>query len=651
MSGSFPRMLQEDAENQFRHFQENRTSFWAKGFTKKKAAAFAKQARAYYKKIFSFHRYFVNGKKSPLRTEITGTLDFENYSIQKIVFESRPGFFVTAHRYLPKKNGPLPGAVISCGHAEIGKAYPDYQALSTRLAIGGFAVIIYDPIAQGERVEFESPGKSCVREHIMSGKRKLLLGDHQAAAMAWDGIRALDCLLELPMVDKTRLAALGQSGGGTLTSLLLALDDRYAFGAPSCFITDFQSNLENEIPCDSEQIPTGAIQKGLDLYDLLSAAAPRPILIAARNNDFFDLRGTRRAFAFLKKLYGAFSKSSNIQLFTSPGSHGIDAPSRAAVGDFLFKKAGLRSVVREEDIRILGEEECRVLPRGSVVKDRNSLTSMDLDKTFLLEAKKSRRAFQPEVFKKLLVLPNLPSKEPEIRVLRPHNISGRPFSRYAVATERSAFALVKAFTPEPPGTLFQFPTGSKPDDTARVFVGQLGLEAELASVHGGVEQLKNLFSLRDPNFFSVDVRGFGDSTPDTTDQTSNWSSHYGWDYFYASWAQLFGKTLMGGRVFDLLRVLQLLKTKGFSQIELYGSGLGGLTSLFAAPYIAGLSRLSLWQMPASFEWLYLHPSSRLPTSSVVPGLLLHSDIPEIVDSLRKKIKVEIFSEMDLGLKP
>lgn len=646
MASLFPRMLQEDAEALLRECEARREKECGTAFTKKKAIAFAARRRAAYKKIFSLPK-----NKSPLRTEVTGEIQLERYTIEKIVFESRPGYFVTANRYLPKTKAPWPGAVISCGHSLLGKAYPDYQALAARLALGGFAVLIYDPVAQGERIEYPEHSGNCVREHIMLGKRQLLLGSSQGAWMAWDGIRALDCLLENKNVDPSRLAAIGQSGGGTLTSTLLALDDRYAFGVPSCFITDFRSNLHNELPTDSEQIPTGAAAQGLELYDLLAASAPRPILIAAVENDFFDVRGTERAFAFLKKLYKGLGKGADIRLHVSPGSHGIGVEARTVAGEFLFKKARLKSAVREEEIPIFSEEELWAVPGGSAVKARAGMRSLDLLKSEFLETKKTWRGFDAKVLKKLLGFKKIPATVPEVRVLRTYQISGRLFSRFEVNTERSVHALVKVLCESNQKPIFQFQRQAGTNGKARLYVGEGFLENELSGTGAFSEELKKLFPISGgENVFAVDVRGLGDSTPGTTDQNDHLGSVYGSDYFYSSWALLFGKTLAGDRVFDLLRVAQLLKAHGFSEIEVTGYGLGALTALLAAPFEPAFTGLKLFHMPDAYASLMAQGFDRLPSSGVVPGMLRYFDLPEIVAFLKKKISIEIRQPMELEFK-
>ena len=73
--------------------------------------------------------------------------------------------------------------------------------------------------------------------------------------------------------------------------------------APGCFITTFRRNIENELPQDPEQYPSKAISLGLDHDDFLAAMAPKPVIILAKEKDYFDVRGAEESFARLKRLY------------------------------------------------------------------------------------------------------------------------------------------------------------------------------------------------------------------------------------------------------------------------------------------------------------------------------------------------------------
>jgi hypothetical protein len=94
-------------------------------------------------------------EKTPPNAKITGKVERDAYTIEKVIFESRPQFYVTANLYLPKGvNGPRPGVVAVCGHSTNGKAEPAYQSFCQGLVRMGYVVLIIDPIGQGERLQY-----------------------------------------------------------------------------------------------------------------------------------------------------------------------------------------------------------------------------------------------------------------------------------------------------------------------------------------------------------------------------------------------------------------------------------------------------------------------------------------------------------------
>src|SRR6185312_4374268 len=168
--------------------------------------------------------------RTPLNARVTGSLERGAYRVEKVLFESRPGFPVAANLYLPAGTGKRPAVVGACGHWPDGKAALQYQAFAQGLARQGYVVLIFDPIGQGERLQYPDanlrgtlpPGG--VAEHLRAGAQMQLVGEFLGTWMAWDGIRALDYLLTRPEVDPTRVGVTGNSGGGTQTSWLCALD-------------------------------------------------------------------------------------------------------------------------------------------------------------------------------------------------------------------------------------------------------------------------------------------------------------------------------------------------------------------------------------------------------------------------------------------
>jgi cephalosporin-C deacetylase-like acetyl esterase len=120
----------------------------------------------------------------------------------------------------------------------------------------------------------------------------LLVGEFLGAWFAWDAIRALDYLLTRPEIDEQHIGVTGNSGGGTQTTWLCGLEPRFTMGAPSCFVTTFRRDAENELPQDSEQCPPRVLAFDLDHCDFLAAMAPKPVIIMAQEKDYFDARGS-----------------------------------------------------------------------------------------------------------------------------------------------------------------------------------------------------------------------------------------------------------------------------------------------------------------------------------------------------------------------
>src|SRR5262245_21094633 len=194
-------------------------------------------------------------ERTPLNARVTGTIERPGYRIEKVAFESRPRLYVTANLYVPVVSGRRPAILCPLGHSANGKAWPSYQRLFSNLARKGYVVFAYDPFGQGERIEYpgDRPGVTALgsggtTEHEYAGRRLILLGKNFGLFRAWDGIRGIDYLLTRPEVDPDRLGCCGQSGGGTLTQFLAALDDRIRVAVVSEGNTENVAHSEVEPP-------------------------------------------------------------------------------------------------------------------------------------------------------------------------------------------------------------------------------------------------------------------------------------------------------------------------------------------------------------------------------------------------------------------
>lgn len=299
----------------------------------------------------------------PPPVKVTGRIEADDYTIDRLAYESLPGYFVSALLYLPKKrDGKVPGVLSPCGHSAVGKAEPTYQILHINLAKRGYAVLTYDPVGQGERSQFwdQDRGRSRFNlscgEHAVLGNPLYLLGTSLARYRIWDGMRGLDHLAALPEVDPKRLGCVGNSGGGALTAYIAALDPLVMAAAPCCYITTLPRRMGNRIETDPDADPEqdiyGFVAEGIDHAGLLALRTPRPTLVGAAVRDFFPIEGTRETFAEVKRLYETAGAGDRIAKAEAEARHGLSLTLRQAVYGFLDRWLAGRAEPRKEEIKV-----------------------------------------------------------------------------------------------------------------------------------------------------------------------------------------------------------------------------------------------------------------------------------------------------------
>ena len=321
--------------------------------------------------------------RTPLNARSVGQGEREWFRYEKVIFESRPGFYVTGMLYLPKTPGPWPGVIVPCGHAANAKALDAYQRIAMLLAANGMASFCYDPIGQGERYTFlkEDGTKEfdSTLEHTIVGVGAILTGTSTAAYRIWDGMRAIDYLQSREDIIPDRIGCTGNSGGGTLTSYLMALDDRIQCAAPSCYITSFERLLTTIGPQDAEQNIFGQIAKGLNHADYLHLRAPRPTLICSATRDFFDIGGTWETFREAKRLFSRLGYSERVDLIENDDEHGFAKPQREAATRWMSRWLLAEDrIINEPDFTVFTEEEMRCTPRGQVMLLEGAVAVTDI---------------------------------------------------------------------------------------------------------------------------------------------------------------------------------------------------------------------------------------------------------------------------------
>ena len=188
-------------------------------------------------------------ERGDLHSRVVGTVEGDGFVVEKIVFESHPHHYVTAHLYLPvgSKAKKFPACVEMCGHGLQGKG--NGSGTAVQMARNGIAVLVVDPIGQGEMQQLiDGTGRNLTRgvttEHTLLAPAYNLLGTSLEAQIFWDNSRAVDYLCSRKDIDAKNIGCYGFSGGGTEASYLLALDDRIQAASVGLFFSDRTRTLE-----------------------------------------------------------------------------------------------------------------------------------------------------------------------------------------------------------------------------------------------------------------------------------------------------------------------------------------------------------------------------------------------------------------------
>ncbi|WP_159523071.1 alpha/beta hydrolase family protein [Sunxiuqinia indica] len=346
-------------------------------------------------------------EKTPLNARITGKLERENFRVEKIVYESHPGFYVTGSLFIPKNmKNPRPAILYSVGHSQNSFRNKVYQISIHNLVTKGFVVFSFDPIGQGERTQYlnEETQKSNIggstQEHSFAGGQCLLAGYSINDYFLWDGIRALDYLSSRPEVDATRIGMTGRSGGGQQTAMLSAVDKRIYASAPECYITSHRRLLESIGPQDAEQNMFNGLKLGIDHSDLLMVRAPKPTMIITTTQDFFSIQGARETYANAKEIFGKLGHSENMTMVEADGPHTTRKKNRESMYRFFQKKLELPGSSEDLEIDLFPDEELQASPTGQVTTSYQSKIVFDLNKDLAGEYINQRSVTDPSSLNK-----------------------------------------------------------------------------------------------------------------------------------------------------------------------------------------------------------------------------------------------------------
>jgi cephalosporin-C deacetylase-like acetyl esterase len=580
-------------------------------------------------------------ERTPLNAHIVGEIRREGYVVRKVIFESLPGFYVTANLYVPTTGkGPYPAVLSPCGHTRNGKADEVYQHLFIGFVKRGYVVLTYDAPGQGERIQYwdfltgQRGYQFRSNEHGLYGVQEYLLGQNLARYMIWDGIRALDYLTDLPEVDPSRIGVTGNSGGGALTTYIAALDPRVKLAAPVTFICSFPKKIEartDDAESDPEQDVQGLLAEGIDHTEELGMIAPRPVLIGAATRDFFPIAGTRQTYKELQQVYAKLGVPEHVKMVEFDHEHMYSQSLReAAYAWFDRWLRGVEDLAHEPPITPEKDQMLECTPTGQVVTSLGGYRIQDFNRAEAerLGAAIARRRGTPlfrdgllTSIRQSLALP-MTQPPPHAKGIGEVTVGGLTIEKLLLETEPGIVVPLRVIfskrSAEPFPTVLYLHDRDGSQDNPEVF--------ENLTKAGRVVVV-------------ADVRGFGETMSHEHVLDTRIGYFHPRDAMDAdfSYASLFlGRPLLGMRVWDALQVIAYLRSRPEVdplRITLAGQGWAGLIAVFTGALNPAVSAVAVESVPVSYTQMAVSEEDVEPVSLMLPGVLQHFDLTDVFEKI------------------
>lgn len=570
-------------------------------------------------------------EKTPLNAKVIRKFKKDGYSVENIIYESLPGYYVTASLFIPDKvKRPAPAILFCSGHSAEAYRRDLYQLPLLNLVKKGFIVLAFDPAGQGERLQYFDPEKgesvigSSTKEHSYSAVQVFLTSRSIARYFIWDGIRGIDYLASRKEVDRGRIGVHGLSGGGTQTAYISALDDRVKASAPCGYITSYKRLLESIGVQDGEQNLYHQILMGIDHADFIEARAPKPTLIMATTRDFFSIQGTRETYDELKRVYSIYGKPDLIEMVEDDYEHGYTKKIREAMYGFFQKHLSMPGSPTEEEVDFCSQDELKITATGQVSTSLGGETLFSLNRQEaekLLSRLEKTRSDSPAVFQdKINIAAKLSGYKPPAEIMKQvftgrHHRDNYTIEKYYFKGEGDYIVPYLLMIPE------------KTNNKALIYLHPAGKTAE-AEPGGEIEWfVKQGFTVAVPDLIGTGEMGPGDFRGDAV------IGGVSYNMWFTS--VIIGKSIVGLRASDLVRLRILLSERNDIN-EIYGLAKKEMTPvlLFAAAFDDNIRRIALIEPFSSYRSLvmnqFYYPGF---VQNLVPGALTEFDIPDILSAL------------------
>ncbi len=542
--------------------------------------------------------------RSPLKAQITGRLERDAYRVEKVVFQSLPGLYVTGNFYVPKGAKKLPTILYLCGHSPhpLGAKF-HYQDRASWFASHGFACLVLDTLEFGEVAGMHHG------THNLNMWNWLSLGYTPAGVEVWSAMRALDYLATRSEVDMRRIGLSGISGGGAMTWYTAAVDERIAAAAPVCSTFTFGSQAEHWLAAGQCDCIYYNNTYAWDFPIIGALIAPRPLLIiSGRRDGIFPPDGYHAVYERAKGIYDLYGQSERIREVDDDVGHS-DPPQ------FLREARQWMQRWLKDDPTQLPEETnappkesaedlacLRGLPSDATnYRIQNRFTGTALIKPLALRSTDKRRvelvgALKDKVFRWFPV-ESIPF---ETKVSRN---TGAYMAQYAdykdVSFQTEAGVRIRA--------QLLYPKNRSANVPLLIYVKRAGDSLYFIDTDELLPLLGRYTVLIVQPRFTEQPVGAAEFT--NIERTATWV----------------GRTIAAMQVWDILRTVRWVADEEkipFSSISLYGKGDMGILAMYAALFEDRIRQLVLNQPPAS-HW----------QSPALLNVLRVTDIPEVVGVL------------------
>lgn len=590
-------------------------------------------------------------ERTPLNAKITGRIQDPEFTIEKVLFESQPGLYVTANLYLPneaKYPKPWNGVVVVCGHSHNGKAYENYQRVTALHALNGIAAMIVDPIDQGERFQNIDPVakkelSASVHGHNLLGIGSILLGRNTAMFEIWDAMRAFDYMQTRDDIRHENLGLAGLSGGGTQTSYVMALEDRVDVACTCCYTCSLFGLMKMNETQDAEQNIFGQAAFGMDHADYCMMRAPKPTFFGTATKDFFPIEMGWQSFRDSKRLFSRMGYGNQVDLTETDNQHGYDKTLREATVRFMLRFLDHREapIFEPESLKAHTDEELRVTPEGFTMLLDGARSTFDLNRDYAKRLAAARKPIDAETVAKIRELARIRDAEAfgemKVQALGEEKLDGVTVKKLILEPEPGIWL---------PALLIQAADAPEKTDVV-IYVSDSGKTA------GWDENILPMVKAG-KSVLTVDLRGYGETQSFEKKNRQYYRNEFlGTDgkEFYIAYN--LGKTFVGYRTDDLLAVTRWLKAQSFcANVELYALSEACVPALHAAVLekAAGTySHVTVEKCLVSWTNTVENGGhSNTPLASAVHGALKVYDLPEMRDYLGDSLTVKSLKDANLN---